>query len=66
MKVITASVWWNGFVKAYFHVAGQIPYLCDRMDEGLITREFEFFKIPLIPQEFEMENNQHSEKELIR
>ena len=31
---------------------GQIPYLCDTLDEGLVTREFEYFKIPLTPREF--------------
>ena len=31
---------------------GQIPYLCDTLDEGLVTREFEYFKIPLTPREY--------------
>ncbi|XP_063677868.1 potassium voltage-gated channel subfamily A member 1-like isoform X6 [Bolinopsis microptera] len=40
-------------IVSYYLSDGQIPYLCDTLDEGLVTREFEYFKIPLTPREFE-------------
>ena len=39
---------------------GQIPYLCDTLDEGLVTREFDYFKIPLTPRFAECESPKKS------
>ncbi|KAL5251881.1 hypothetical protein ACHWQZ_G014878 [Mnemiopsis leidyi] len=40
-------------IVSFYLSDGQIPYLCDTLDEGLVTREFEYFKIPLTPREYD-------------